>query len=144
MLQDALETRTKPPKIDIEDVEQAGAICVCRGEGFETQVRRNACWGLPKGHIEPGETPQAAAAREAFEEAGIRGTISSRPVGTYFYFKDTPAKRYKVVVYTLDIQSIAEDFPDKAVRSSRWFSADQAAYEAGQPGLRALLKGLQF
>lgn len=29
-------------------------------------------WVFPGGAIEPGETPQAAAARETFEEAGVR------------------------------------------------------------------------
>jgi 8-oxo-dGTP pyrophosphatase MutT (NUDIX family) len=30
-------------------------------------------WGLPKGHIEGGETPQQAALREVEEETGLRG-----------------------------------------------------------------------
>jgi 8-oxo-dGTP pyrophosphatase MutT (NUDIX family) len=29
-------------------------------------------WVLPKGHIEPGETPETAAVREVEEEAGVR------------------------------------------------------------------------
>jgi 8-oxo-dGTP pyrophosphatase MutT (NUDIX family) len=32
-------------------------------------------WVFPKGHIEPGETAEAAAVREVLEEAGVRGTI---------------------------------------------------------------------
>ena len=32
-------------------------------------------WVLPKGHIEPGETPEAAAVREVEEEAGVRARI---------------------------------------------------------------------
>ncbi|KRB61535.1 hypothetical protein ASE04_22040 [Rhizobium sp. Root708] len=148
MLQDALETRT-PLKVDIQDVEQAGAICISRSNGLAPRIllissRRNGGWGLPKGHIEPGETSQVAAARDAFEEAGSRGAISSRPVGSYVYFKDTPAKRYKVTVYALEIQSVAEDFPDRDVRATRWFTASQATDEAGQPGPRALLQTLRF
>ncbi|MDR1952700.1 MAG: NUDIX domain-containing protein [Elusimicrobiota bacterium] len=33
---------------------------------------RNHLWGFPKGHIENGETEIEAAAREIFEEAGIK------------------------------------------------------------------------
>lgn len=32
-------------------------------------------WVLPKGHIDPGETPEIAALRELEEEAGIIGEI---------------------------------------------------------------------
>lgn len=33
--------------------------------------RRGGHWGFPKGHIEPGEDPLAAARREVAEEVGI-------------------------------------------------------------------------
>jgi 8-oxo-dGTP pyrophosphatase MutT (NUDIX family) len=39
-------------------------------------------WGFPGGHVEPGETPEAAAYRELEEETGValpRGTLE--PVG---------------------------------------------------------------
>jgi 8-oxo-dGTP pyrophosphatase MutT (NUDIX family) len=40
-------------------------------------------WLLPKGHIEAGETPEAAALREVGEEAGIRaGLVCSLGMGT--------------------------------------------------------------
>ena len=35
-------------------------------------------WVLPKGHIEAGETPEAAAAREVEEEAGVRAAVVAR------------------------------------------------------------------
>ncbi len=34
-----------------------------------------ANWVLPKGHIDPGETPEIAALRELAEEAGVVGEI---------------------------------------------------------------------
>ncbi len=33
---------------------------------------RNGHWVFPKGHLEPGETPEAAARREVLEETGVR------------------------------------------------------------------------
>lgn len=64
-------------------VDQAGALCLRVSPGGEPQIllvgsRRNGRWGLPKGHVEPGETSHEAAARVAFEEAGIRGKYPTR------------------------------------------------------------------
>ena len=58
--------------------------------------RRQGLWVLPKGHIEPGETAEAAAVREVEEEAGVRAVIvapageseylaGGKPVRTIFY-----------------------------------------------------------
>lgn len=41
-------------------------------------------WVLPKGHIEPGETAEAAAVREVEEEAGVRAAIVA-PAGESEY-----------------------------------------------------------
>jgi 8-oxo-dGTP pyrophosphatase MutT (NUDIX family) len=41
-------------------------------------------WIIPKGNISAGKAPYEAAQAEAFEEAGIKGTISdSTPLGMY-------------------------------------------------------------
>ncbi|KJF70218.1 hypothetical protein RP75_27630 [Agrobacterium arsenijevicii] len=132
----------------MEDVDQAAAICIHRCEGKVPQVllvssRRNGRWGLPKGHIELGETARMAAAREAFEEAGVRGSISSFPLGKFFYFKNSTSTRYNVTVYVLEVQSISDEFPEKGVRKSRWVSIDQAMVEASQPELRILFQKIE-
>jgi 8-oxo-dGTP pyrophosphatase MutT (NUDIX family) len=45
------------------------------------RARRDpSAWVLPKGHIEPGETPEDAAVREVEEEAGCRAAVVA-PLG---------------------------------------------------------------
>ena len=49
-------------------------------------------WIIPRGNIKPGVTPFRAAEQEAYEEAGVRGTIISlNPLGTYTYSKKLPS-----------------------------------------------------
>jgi 8-oxo-dGTP pyrophosphatase MutT (NUDIX family) len=43
-----------------------------------------ANWVLPKGHIEPGESPETAALRELREEAGVVGEILDRLSAQHF------------------------------------------------------------
>jgi len=48
------------------------------GSGWEVLCLarpRYGDWSLPKGHLEPGETAEAAALREVEEETGVRGQI---------------------------------------------------------------------
>jgi ADP-ribose pyrophosphatase YjhB (NUDIX family) len=42
----------------------------------------NGCWGLPGGYVERGESVEAAAMREVFEETGIEVALG-RLVGVY-------------------------------------------------------------
>jgi len=41
----------------------------------EANGRHQGRWGLPKGNVEPGESPEAAAVRELLEETGLEGTV---------------------------------------------------------------------
>ena len=90
----------------VATVNQAGAI-VFRREAGELRVllvtaRRNPdYWIFPKGHIEAGETPEAAAMREAEEEAGITGAIV-RSAGSLSFIlgRDTIAVEYFLVAAT--------------------------------------------
>jgi ADP-ribose pyrophosphatase YjhB (NUDIX family) len=46
-------------------------------------------WGLPKGHVERGETPEQAALREVAEETGIQSLELRGALGTIdWYFRE--------------------------------------------------------
>lgn len=46
--------------------------------GWRVKDPTRPCWSLPGGHIEPGESPAAAALRELAEETALRGS-EARP-----------------------------------------------------------------
>lgn len=51
-------------------VNRAGDLLLQRRSS--TSTRFPGAWGVPGGHCEPGETPEQAAVRELWEEAGLR------------------------------------------------------------------------
>jgi 8-oxo-(d)GTP phosphatase len=63
-----------------EEERSAGGVAVRQGPGgWEAlclERPRYGDWSLPKGHLEPGETAEAAALRELTEETGTRGRIA--------------------------------------------------------------------
>ncbi|MBA9036174.1 NUDIX hydrolase [Rhizobium leguminosarum] len=128
-------------------IEQAGALCLRvspKGEPLVLLVgsRRNGRWGLPKGHIDPGESSHEAAAREAYEEAGIRGEVSDAIVGSFVYSKDSSPNRYRVIVHRLAVSSIDETYPEQGLRARQWFKVSDAENVVGHEGLRDLLRSL--
>ncbi|WP_331275828.1 NUDIX hydrolase [Rhizobium sp. AG207R] len=73
--------------------------------------RRNGRWGIPKGHIDAGETSEITAARESFEEAGVVGRVEVEIFGIFTYEKDSTPDRYHVSVHLAEVTRIAMDYP---------------------------------
>lgn len=67
-----------------QEIRPGVAAVVFDAAGRVLLVRRadNGLWGLPSGHVEPGETVAHAAEREVLEETGLRVRVS-RLVGIY-------------------------------------------------------------
>ena len=61
---------------------------------------------IPKGHIEDGESVQAAAIRETFEETGIQ--IDQSKLEKNAFFLDYPNKKKRVYYYILRINDLSE------------------------------------
>lgn len=104
--------------------------------------RETRRWIIPKGWAEKGTEPHDMAAREASEEAGVRGKVWQQPYATYSYEKHLTAKQSvecHVTVYLLEVEQELEDWPEKGQRERRWLSPSQAALEISESGLVGML-----
>lgn len=99
------------------------AIPIARSAGkvlVITSRKRNGNWLMPKGGWEPvDKTLEAAATREALEEAGVHGTISrfvttiSTELTTYHFFE-------------LDVTRLEEQWLESDSRAREWVDYAEA------------------
>lgn len=61
----------------------AGGVVIGPGNKIVVVSQGGNSWSLPKGHLEPGETPEEAAIREIFEESGIQDAKIIELLGEY-------------------------------------------------------------
>lgn len=113
-------------------VRQAGAIpyTVVQGQPVFLLItsRRSGRWIFPKGELEEGTVPWEMAAHEAYEEAGVRGAVDQKPIGSYRTMKTLAFRRQPIVVdlYPLRVEEQLEDWPEKEQRHRHWATLPEA------------------
>ena len=85
---------------------------------------RRGKWTVPKGIVDPGETPEETAAKEAFEEAGIRGEIEPTAIGSFSYSKWD--EDLEGSAYLMRVDAVDDDFEDADFRTRRWVDPEEA------------------
>ena len=110
------------------NARQVAVIPVRRADG-ELEVclirRKDAeKWGIPKGFVERGDSPEEAALNEANEEAGLKGEVQGTAVGEYQYEKrDTSLT---VALYVMRVSKEQKEWQEMKFRERQWFSVDEA------------------
>jgi 8-oxo-dGTP pyrophosphatase MutT (NUDIX family) len=79
-----------------------------------------------------------SAAKEAWEEAGVEGSIATEPLGSYSYRKWGGVCH--VQVFSLHVERLAETWPEPA-RERRWLEPEAAAGLVDEPELKEILLG---
>lgn len=130
----------------------AGGVVIKRnGSRIEVlliQPRGRHRWQLPKGAIDPGETPESAAVREVREEGGVEAWVvgSLHPI-TFFY--QMHGRRFVKTVdfYLMEYKSGSPAEHDDEVDEARWFPSEEAVrtltFESEQEVLRSALTRLE-
>ena len=101
-------------------------------------------WVIPKGWPMRHRSDAEAAAREAFEEAGLRGIVAERSIGLYTYQKTLAPKRQVLVavrVFPLEVREMVRQYPETGQRRVKWFGPQAAASRVTEPELKALIRG---
>lgn len=99
-------------------------------------------WLLPKGWPEVDEELWDSAAREAHEEAGLKGVIASQEAGRYTYAKVMGAGddvRCEVLVYPLEVGGVADKWKEKGERKRKWVAPAKAAEMVAEADLATLI-----
>ena len=119
---------------------QAGVIAYRDGMTCLVSTRKGRSWIIPKGTIDPGQTASDAALQEAWEEAGLHGSLSQEPIGSYESMKKL--RRCQVTVYLMHISECSDTWPEMGQRQREWLPFHLAAARVKHCGLSELLKSL--
>lgn len=104
--------------------------------------RRSRRWTIPKGWPMNGKSLAEAAAVEAFEEAGVKGTIDPEPIGTFSHTKQGlsfGSLEVRILVHSLIVERELSKWPEFGQRRRKWFSVQDAAEKVESLELRALI-----
>lgn len=134
------------PKVRAQRRIQYAALPYRQRQDGEVQIRlitsrETRRWVIPKGWPMKGLSPAKAAAREAYEEAGLLGSISTEPLGMYSYDKRLTLQTVPcdVIVFPMKVKRYMKNWPERAERFGFWFSIESAAAAVQEEELRQII-----
>lgn len=124
--------------------DQSGVIPYRKKNGrtevlLVTSIRRKN-WIVPKGFIEYHLSPFDSAKKEAFEEAGVRGSNSTKILGSYTVKKNGSELQTKI--YSMKVTRVFKNYPEKNLRKRKWFSIYDAAKKVEIDELATIIRRL--
>jgi phosphohistidine phosphatase len=94
-------------------------------------------WGVPKGIIDPGETPEQTALKEAEEEAGLFGRLEGEALGEFEYHKWGTV--LYVTVFLMRVTHAEDDWAEAEYRQRAWYEPDEARELIYRDALRRMI-----
>lgn len=126
---------TSQEKITTLDQISAGGVAFrwtdSKPEIAIVSVKPKLRWQLPKGIVDPGESPQVAAVREVREEAGVETELIKLIETIEYWYRSIkygkPVRYHKFVhFYLVEYKSGDVSNHDHEVEEARWVNIDEA------------------
>lgn len=114
----------------IESVRYTADVVATTPDGHVLLIERGwppfeGAWALPGGHVDPGETSRAAAARELAEESGVRvDPADLLQLGVWDAPGRDPRGRYVTVAYLAVVPDGTPATAGDDARTARWWKRD--------------------
>lgn len=129
------------------EVSAGGVVYRRSPDGIEVALaarrtrRGDLAWGLPKGLVEPDETPEEAALREVREESGLESQLEDS-LGEIRYFYVWEGTRVRKLVWFFLMRATGGDVSlhDDEMEDVRWFPLANAVRQATYRGEREVLE----
>ena len=130
-------TEEKPakPKLPVVDQVSSGGVAFrFTGTTIEValiSVGKDNRWQLPKGIVDPGETPEVTAVREVQEEAGLQTELLEQLEKIEYWYvgnKGSQRVRFHKFVYFYLLRYTSGNIQDHdwEVNEARWVEINQA------------------
>ncbi len=118
-------------------IRQAAVIAMHQGLICLITSSSGKHWLLPKGNLEQGDELKQTALQEAWEEAGLLGTVRSTPVGEYRYKKS--GRIHRVAVFRMRVTKVKRHWPERNRRRRRWLRPGKAVERITDSQLRKIV-----
>jgi 8-oxo-dGTP diphosphatase len=117
-----------------EEIQMSAGGVLYRKDGNAIKVcliakKGKRVWALPKGRVDPGETPEVTAQREVLEETGHFARVADKidAIDYYFFWKDTNTLYHKVVYfYLMPLETEGLVPKDSEADAVAWFTLGDA------------------
>ncbi|HVZ17275.1 MAG TPA: NUDIX domain-containing protein [Terriglobales bacterium] len=118
-----------PSRRAVSPRSHVAAICYRRShEGIQFLLVRTRAgrWTFPKGRVDGDPSRAAAAAREAYEEAGVFGRVEEQPIGRYLHTKQDHFHfgEHEVDAHLCEVIHLVP--PEEVHRDPTWFDPEKA------------------
>lgn len=122
---------------------QVGALPVRLKKNGKLEIllvttRGGSRWMVPKGYRPKRLDARRAAAREALQEAGVRGKVQSRALGE-FTDRNGNGEKNTIRVFRLDVLKEQSHWREEDERKRKWVSPAKARKLVRQAGLRKII-----